>query len=263
MIVERNLKTGLVSITFRKLTPSEIVKLVKKAGLAGVEWGGDVHVPHGDLEKAEEVRNITLDAGLEVCSYGSYYRAGESQQAGLAFRQVFETVVTLGAPTVRVWAGGKRSDEASQDYRKTVVEDLQRISTISGEANITVSCEYHGGGLTDTNESAQKLIKEVAHPNFKLYWQPPNGRSFDYCREGLEAILLDLSNIHAFHWEMIEGNIGRRPLAEGQDVWMEYLRLISANSNFRHWALLEYVKSDTPEQFVEDAATLRKWLNEF
>jgi hypothetical protein len=43
------IQTGLVSITFRQLSPPAIIDLVRQAGLEGIEWGGDVHVPHGDL----------------------------------------------------------------------------------------------------------------------------------------------------------------------------------------------------------------------
>ena len=67
---------GLVSITFRRLSPREIVKLVKKSGLEGIEWGGDVHVPHGDLSVAREVATMTQEEGLVVAAYGSYYRVG-------------------------------------------------------------------------------------------------------------------------------------------------------------------------------------------
>ena len=70
---------GLVSASFRALAPGEIVDLVAQAGLAGIEWGGDVHVPHGDVACAREVYRRTVDAGLTVCSYGSYYRAGTGE----------------------------------------------------------------------------------------------------------------------------------------------------------------------------------------
>ena len=40
---------GLVSVTFRKLSPEEIVQLVVSSGLKGIEWGGDIHLPHGIL----------------------------------------------------------------------------------------------------------------------------------------------------------------------------------------------------------------------
>ena len=36
---------GLVSVTFRKLSRTEIAGLMVNAGLSAIEWGGDVHVP--------------------------------------------------------------------------------------------------------------------------------------------------------------------------------------------------------------------------
>jgi 3-dehydroshikimate dehydratase len=62
------IKTGLLSVTFRKLTVEEIVDLVCQAGLEAIEWGGDIHVPHGDPGKAQEVRSITEEAGLITAS---------------------------------------------------------------------------------------------------------------------------------------------------------------------------------------------------
>ena len=50
---------GLVSITFRALAPREIVDLAARARLAGIEWGGDIHVPHGDLQRAGEAGRMT------------------------------------------------------------------------------------------------------------------------------------------------------------------------------------------------------------
>jgi hypothetical protein len=51
-------------VTFRSLEPAEIVKLADRAGLDGIEWGGDVHVPHGDVTKASEVYKMTSSMGL-------------------------------------------------------------------------------------------------------------------------------------------------------------------------------------------------------
>ena len=59
---------GLVSITFRQLQPREIITLVQKSGLKGIEWGGDVHVPHGNLHAAREVGHMTREAGLTVAA---------------------------------------------------------------------------------------------------------------------------------------------------------------------------------------------------
>ncbi|MBD3315040.1 MAG: sugar phosphate isomerase/epimerase, partial [Chitinivibrionales bacterium] len=84
---------GLVSITFRRLSPSRIVGCAHGAGLASVEWGGDIHAPPGDLARAREVGSMTREAGLAVAAYGSYYRVGENEGGGLTFESVLETAL--------------------------------------------------------------------------------------------------------------------------------------------------------------------------
>lgn len=255
------IQPGLVSITFRKLAPREIVDLVRRGGLTGIEWGGDVHVPHGQTAAAATVARMTADAGLRVAAYGSYYRVGVSEADGLAFGRVLETAAVLAAPTVRVWAGSRGSAEADASVRAAVVEDARRIAGLAQAAGITVSFEYHRGTLTDTNASAEWLLREIAHPNIRTYWQPPVGASPEYCLEGLAAVLLHLTNVHVFHWlaDAAGRDVDRRALAEGQAVWSQYLTQVSADGR-DHFALIEFVRGETPEQFLADAAALKGWV---
>lgn len=43
------IKTGMTSVTFRKKSAENVIALVKEAGLDGIEWGGDIHVPAATL----------------------------------------------------------------------------------------------------------------------------------------------------------------------------------------------------------------------
>jgi sugar phosphate isomerase/epimerase len=238
---------GLVSVTFRKLSPAEIVALVRQAGLAGIEWGGDIHVPHGAVARAKEVRQLTLDAGLQVIAYGSYYRLD-----GRQFEAVLESAVTLGAPVIRVWAGGMGSAQATAEQRAAVVADARRIGDLAAAAGIKIAFEYHGNTLTDTDESAQRLLAEVAHPNVFTLWQPRITDSVEANLTGLRAIRSRLLNVHVYHWK--PNPLERRPLAEGADCWRRYFgELAGARA-----ALLEFVVNDDPAQFLRDAAVLRE-----
>lgn len=248
---------GLVSITFRKLSPAEIVGLVRKAGLVGIEWGGDIHVPHGDVGVAREVRALTEEAGLKVAAYGSYYRAGWSETNGLPFKHVLDSAVELGAPTIRVWPGNKGSADASESERWAVIEDLRRISALAAQVGVTVSTEFHGGTLTDTNESASQLLVEVDHANLLTCWQPHNGEETAECVAGLRAVLPKVGNVHVFHWWPTAAE--RLPLAEGEARWEEFWRELKTAPGDR-FALLEFVQGDEPEAFLRDAATLVRWL---
>ncbi|HHW49193.1 MAG TPA: sugar phosphate isomerase/epimerase [Clostridiaceae bacterium] len=245
--------TGLVSITFRNLSPKEIVSLVEKAGLDGIEWGGDIHVPHGDIRKAEEVYRMTSDAGLKVAAYGSYYKVGCEKEQGIPFEMVIDTALALKAPIIRVWAGDRGSSDADEAWWDNVVAEAIRISDLAKRHGLTVSFEYHANTLTDTSESAVKLMKEVGRGNVKSYWQPPVGLDFDSCINGLKQILPWLSNIHIFCWDMLE----RLPLAQGVDTWRKYMEVVKSIEGDR-FCMLEFVKDDRPEQFLKDAETLKQ-----
>jgi 3-dehydroshikimate dehydratase len=256
-------QSGLVSVTFRKLQPAEIVRLAREAGLESLEWGGDVHVPHGEIKTANEVRRLTEDAGLAVAAYGSYYRVGHSENNGLPFERVLETALALGAPLVRVWAGNKGSDEVGIDFRKRVVSESQRIAGMAQEAGVVVAYEFHGGTLTDTAASARSLLEDAAHSNLKTLWQPIGAPDVEERLAGLYQLLPWLTNLHVFQWEPIaSGGNDKRPLAEGEKAWNEYLST-AATTGRDHGALLEFVRDDAPEAFVRDARTLTEWLRSY
>jgi hypothetical protein len=155
------LHSGLVSITFRQLSPREIIRLVVQAGLEGIEWGGDIHIPHGDLVRAREVRRMAAEAGLRIAAYGSYFRVGHEDSG--PFKVVLETALELEAPLIRVWAGTQETDMADAAYFQRVVKDSRRIAELSAQAGIRIAYEFHANTLTDTNEAARKLLNTGSH----------------------------------------------------------------------------------------------------
>jgi sugar phosphate isomerase/epimerase len=246
---------GLVSITFRQLSPTEIIDLVTQAHLVGIEWGGDVHVPQGDVATARLVRQQTLDAGLQVAAYGSYYRMSHEETG--PFDAVLECAVALGAPTIRVWAGRQGSDKADGAYWQAVIDDSRRIADLAAAHGITIAYEFHANTLTDTGTSARTLLERVAHANVRSYWQPPRGSTLEENLANIDAITPWLDNIHVFQWQRMSGE--REALAVGAAEWRPYLATVRALPGDR-FALLEFVQDDAPAAFLRDAATLRQWL---
>jgi len=252
------INTGLVSITFRQLTPQQIVELVSQANLDSIEWGGDIHVPHGDIACANEVRQMTEAAGLATAAYGSYYRVAQSEADGLAFESVLETAVALGAPLIRVWPGARGSAAADAAYRDLVADESRRIAELAQQAGIVVAYEYHGGTLTDTPASARALLEQVAHPNLRTLWQPNGTDVVAEQLDGLHQVIDWLTNVHVFHWARAEdGSAKRLPLADGAAAWRDYF---DAMAGREFAALIEFVEGDEPEQFLRDAAVLREWV---
>ncbi len=251
-----NIRTGLVSISFRKLASCDLIEEVVKAGQQGIEWGGDVHVPHGDTAKAEQVARWTREAGLESAAYGSYYRLAEADSPEI--EAVLDSAEALGTSTVRVWAGKKASADADQAYREAVKADARRICGLAAKQNLRIAFEYHGNTLTDSIESAGELLNDLQIDNLDSLWQPPNGQPEAVCEESLQAILPRISNVHVFHWGA--GFLERFPLVEGTDRWSRYFELLQADRKPR-WALMEFVKDDALAQYHADAIQLREILS--
>lgn len=252
------MRPGLVSITFRKETPQSIIALCVANRLEEIEWGGDIHVPHGDQTRAAEVASLTREAGLRVAAYGSYYRLGVSESDGLSFASVLESAVALGAPTIRVWAGNRDSDDADSTWRSLVADDALRCADLSGAEGISIAYEFHGGTLTNTVDSACALLDATVHPFVHILWQPTVGLSTEECLAGLRRILPRLLNVHAFHWW--PDSATRHPLSDGADRWTVYLDEIRA-AGLTPSVLLEFVRDGATSALAQDAATLRSLLN--
>lgn len=247
-------KLGICSITFRELGVQELIDLVKEAGLDAIEWGADIHVKPGDNDWAKEVAEKTKNAGLEVSSYGAYYRAGIENE--YAFEDVLETAKNLGAPGIRVWAGFKGSEEASDEYRNNVVEDTRRIARLAAKEDIYIDFEYHARTLTDTPEGAVEFFKEVGEKNVRSYWQPAVDLPIDVRAESIDMVAPWLSHIHVFQWDVID----RLDFEVGVDEWKVYLEKIDAARDQEldtRYFLMEFVKDNSPEQFLKDAKALK------
>jgi len=124
---------------------------------------------------------------------------------------------------------------------------------------ITVSYEFHGNTLTDTNESAVALLDAVDHPNVYTYWQPAGGKPFAYQLQGLDAVRPRLTNLHVHYIPTVGKERRRAPLAEGKEAWLAFLAK-AVSEGREHYALIEFVCDGTPRQFMEDAETLKAWL---
>ena len=253
------IRPGIVSVTFRSLTAADVIKWTARAGLDGIEWGADVHVPPmpGGGAAAREIGLRTREAGLENFSYGSYYRVGHTDP-GL-FGPVLETALALGAPVIRVWPGGKGSADADDGYRERVAADARRIVKSAGEAGICIACEWHAGTLTDTAASATALFEAVGQPEtFRAYWQARRHMTLAESLADIDAALPRMIGLHVLHSDEASGE--RRPLRQGETFWRACLARAATAADCR-FALLEFVKADDPRQMREDAAALCEWLS--
>lgn len=251
---------GLVSITFRQLTPGELVRLVAESPLRAIEWGGDVHVPTGNLANARAVAAQTRDAGLVTACYGSYYRLADDSPERPDWQSVVDTAAALEAPSIRVWAGKLGSPVADEAYVARVGAEAVTCAECAAQAGIKVALEFHENTVNDTANAAARLLAAVDHPNLYTLWQTINRQPARVSLEALESLIGPrLLNAHVFHWVFdAEGRLDRRPLAEGAGDWAAYLPLLDDGPD--RYGLIEFVRGDDPAQFLDDARTLADWL---
>jgi len=243
------MKCGLTSVTFRKLDWREIIRVALDCGFDGIEWGGDIHVPPGEVALAREVHQATVEAGLSVLSYGSYYRLGGRD----AFKPVLDTAHALQAGSIRVWAGTKGSARYSAKERARAVEDAQSIADMAASHGITVAFEYHPNTLTDTSESALALLTEVGRGNVRSYWQPNPGLTHAENLAELTAMLPWLLHVHA-HVCRRPSDGALLPLEDLLPQWRAYMALAKGHARV---AFIEFVRGDDPAQCARDAAHLK------
>jgi hypothetical protein len=238
--------TGLVSVTFRQLTPAEIIKLVKENGLDGIEWGADIHCPSSRHDTAGEIAALMPQNGLTTISYGTYYRAGTF----MPFDEILDTAEILDTDNIRVWAIPSNDEwipslSATKADWENAVKDSKRIADMAALRGMSVSFEYHAGTLTDSIESTERLLSEINRANIFSSWQPISGESVERGIYGIKRLvaLNKLKNIHASFFS----------IASAEDEWREYMK--AAYSRV-HSVLLEFVKDNNPAELSKDAALL-------
>ena len=104
-----NYKLGLVSVSFRALSPERTLSAVKQSGLSCIEWGSDVHAPKDDIKGLEDIARLQKEYGIVCSSYGTYFRLGVIPVKEL--EDYIKAAGILGTDILRLWCGNKGSQE--------------------------------------------------------------------------------------------------------------------------------------------------------
>ena len=252
------IRPGLCSVTFRSLSPAAIIAACVENRLEGIEWGGDVHASHGDLQACDEIRQRCSDVGIEIPSYGSYYRLDPASSQP-EFSAVLDSAVALGARTIRVWGGTRASRDIDPAYREVLVGEARKAGDAAQAAGCHIGIEYHGNTAMDSNASALDFIAEVNHPAVKIYWQPRPHTPIEERLDGLRQVLPWLCHLHVYQW--IGEQVDRRPLAEGFKEWSSYFEAVEVTQPVGLFAFLEFVRDDSLESLQTDASALHQLLS--
>jgi sugar phosphate isomerase/epimerase len=254
---------GLCSITFRSLTADDVIRLASRAGVEGVEWGADVHAPPGGGPAIVALAARSRDAGLEVVSYGSYLGMAPHSDDDAALDAVLATASALGSPMVRIWTEFGVTPASSPAERARVAKCTATLVDRIVEEGLLAALEFHPGTLTETAASATALLDEVGRSGLRTHWQPDPALPPAAALDELALVTPHLAHLHVFAWGPA-GIDDRHALVDGEPLWAPALALADRDGPplpGRRYALCEYVRGDDPEQFVDDARALRRWLD--
>ena len=240
---------GLTSVTFRLESAEAIVKYAAECQLKCIEWGGDIHVPAGNVEMAKSVAVLTKSSNLYVSSYGSYYSLLDGKEN---FDKVLQSAVALNAPIIRIWGGRKSPSQFSETEYAAIVADCRYICERAKKNGIKIALECHNRSITENKESTVKFLKDVGHDNLYMYWQPNQYLSFEENLAFAEAVKDYTVVIHVFHWQGDK----RFPLCEGADMWKQYFAIFK-NVNRDIPCLLEFMHDESVKSLLPTVETLR------
>ncbi len=243
---------GLVSISFRSLSPETILQMAKESGLEAIEWGSDIHAPAGRLDKAARIRSLSAQAGIITPEYGSYYILGWPCDEKSA--DTVASARALGTPAIRLWASDKNRASLSAEEYRVAVTDAERLCREN--ADLTFCLECHNWSITEDYQDALAYLRDVNCPNLKMFWQPNHFRSHAYNLRALDALLPYLYSVHVFSWEGSE----HFPLAHHAERWEDYLMLLRHAPTDTMYLMLEFMHDNDPASLLDTARTLRSWI---
>lgn len=239
---------GLVSVTFRQLSPEEIIALMKENDIFVVEWGSDVHAPQNDIKKLEQIAELQKEYGIKCSSYGTYFRVGTTPIEEL--ESYIKAAKILGTDVLRIWCGDKDSEDYSDEEKQMLFEECKKLSLIAEQNEVILGLECHGWTYTNRLSSALEIMEAVNSESFKMYWQPNQFRTYEENLEYAEKIAKYTVNIHVFNWDGED----KFPLIEAKTKWQEYLKKFSGNENL----LLEFMPDGKPESLTTEYAALKQ-----
>ena len=171
--------------------------------------------------------------------------------------QILDTTEALGARMIRIWPGSVGSAEASDDWREAVVERTQEFADRAKSRNLELGFEFHNHSLTDTTVSTQNLLDAIDRSNVTTFWQTNRGVTEEAMLDSLRKLIDQVTNIHCHH--LVEDlNPPFEHLEVGESLWKQIFQILESSER-PHYVSIEFVKDGSEENFLKDAAALKRW----
>ncbi len=251
------MKIGFASVTFRPIKDlSRIVAIAVKTGVDCIEWGGDVHVTNE--HEAQQAKALCEKAGIEIISYGSYYRVGSGNVE--EWEKICKIAHTMGAKIVRVWLGKKGSADTDSVYYEKILNDLTSICNLAKKYSLVVAPECHTNTYNDNTDAFLKILAEVKEKsgcdNFKTYFQSKYV-NLEYDFDRIERTVNEIEVVHVSYLDQIKEQASQKKDRKYIKKLLEKLKC----EGYDKLVLIEFTHFSSPLFFMKDIAVLKKQIN--
>lgn len=213
------MQVGFTSNSFRNIKSIEkIVAVAESVGAQCIEWSADVHVR--SVEDAVKAKKLCDEAGISVCSYGSYYRVGKT---GIdEWQNVCEIAEKLSAPVIRVWLGSCDSEKTDNETYNKLLSEIKQMCDIAVEFGIAVCPECHDNTFNNNTDAFLRMHKDAEKVNFKTYFQS-RYKKYDYDMDRIRRTASYTECVHISFFDMNREQFPKRKPAYMNDIIKELI----------------------------------------
>lgn len=273
------MKFSIFTVMLPEWDPPTAVRKLKEYGYDGVEWrvtntrpearaekpsywGNNACTIELDtiLERAEDIRAMTAEAGLETAALAGY-RGVDDQ---VATEKILEAAKIMGAPLVRagvpVYDGKVRYDELFAKTRK----NYEKMSEKALQAGVKICLETHMNQIASSASAARRLVDGLDPKAVGVIYDPGNmvTEGHEKTEMGLEILGPYLAHVHAKNgaWVRKEDvSAGEHPwtpgfasaLDEGFVDWSKVLAALKAFGYDGYISFEDFSSARTTEEKVE------------
>lgn len=239
---------GLCSVTFRNKTAEEVVEVAKKAGIAFIEWGGDVHVK--SLEDAKKVKSLCDAAGIKISSYGSYVNSLIFDEK--KWIETCKIAREMNADSIRIWLGKKNSQDTSDEEYNKILDNTRKMCDIASEYSLIVCPECHDNTFNNDTDAILRFIGDLGKDNFRTYFQSRYFR-MEYDLDRIDRTYEYIKNVHVSYRDLKREQLFRKKDKKYLDTLLNKLK----SKGFNGIVMLEFVSGDNEKSLLKDTEKLK------
>jgi sugar phosphate isomerase/epimerase len=147
------------------------------------------------IELAPEVRRITEDAGLAVCSLGTYHTADQLDE----IEREMQAAQIMGCPRIRVNVPHYDRTRNYNDLYSETIEHLREVEKLARAHGVEANIETHFGNIAASASLAYRLVSQFDPQFIGVVYDPGNMvyEGYECWRMGFELLGPYLHEVHA------------------------------------------------------------------